>query len=38
MPDPIPVIKFYKRKYGDELLVDIVTAHLSLLDAGRAAL
>lgn len=25
MPDPIPVIKFHKRKYGDELLVDIVT-------------
>ena len=25
MPDPIPVIKFHKRNYGDELLVDIVT-------------
>ena len=25
MAEHIPVIKFYKRKYGDELLVDIVT-------------
>ena len=25
MPEPIPVIKFHKRKYSDELLVDIVT-------------
>ncbi len=25
MPEHIPVIKFHKRKYGDELLVDVVT-------------
>lgn len=25
MADSIPVIKFHKRKYGDELLVDVVT-------------
>lgn len=30
MADSIPVIKFHKRKYGDELLVDVVT-----LDAIR---